>query len=266
MAPALIGRRAVIPLSESWPTLPDDCRVRLIDLDTRVGGLIAIGEDGFVNIYLNARLSHDAQLRALEHELRHFHRDDLYSERDIREVEQAAEHPDAPPLLSIEGKPLKHSPAGFDPLMLRPLGRGLYWPLGRNLDRVSSDIDCAAAGLHEALRFFDILQSPPLVPLERLHALARGLGSEDIAFLAWHASAPEAAPTAILTLFRDADDRMDCSLYYDAEGCLHNALIHLSISSEPVSRIAVDLRKQRGGLSPHAITREINGGNPERLF
>ena len=76
--------------------LPENCRVRLVDLPVQAGGLISVDEDGFVNIYLNARLSRDAQREALQHELRHHYRDDLYSDRDIRAVEREA---DAPGLL-----------------------------------------------------------------------------------------------------------------------------------------------------------------------
>ena len=49
----------------------------------------AIREDceGFASIYINDWLSPAARRKALDHELRHKLRDDLYNERTIEEVE-----------------------------------------------------------------------------------------------------------------------------------------------------------------------------------
>lgn len=67
--------------------LPDDCCVRLIDLPTGVRGFVCIDEEGFKNIYINARLSHDMSIESLAHEIDHIANDDIYNLFDIREVE-----------------------------------------------------------------------------------------------------------------------------------------------------------------------------------
>ena len=68
-------------------TLPDDVTIRLQDMPVRQGGMIAESPDGHVNIYLNARLSHDGRLRAAHHELDHYGHGALDSDEDIRAVE-----------------------------------------------------------------------------------------------------------------------------------------------------------------------------------
>lgn len=67
--------------------IPPWCAVRLIDLPYRVGAMIAVDDDGFTNIYINARLAREKQRTCLKHELRHMRRDDVYSTRTIYEVE-----------------------------------------------------------------------------------------------------------------------------------------------------------------------------------
>lgn len=66
----------------------DEYRVRLVDLPPRVGGMVSMDDDGFYNIYLNARLSREMQRAALRHELEHIADDDLYNTRPITEVER----------------------------------------------------------------------------------------------------------------------------------------------------------------------------------
>lgn len=81
--------------------LPDDYTIRLVDLPVRVGGFINECPDGHVDVYINARLSHDGQYDAAEHEFDHWEHDDLHSDEDIKEVERRADrraHKPLPPL------------------------------------------------------------------------------------------------------------------------------------------------------------------------
>lgn len=66
----------------------DEYRIRLIDLPCSVHALVVYDEDGFPNIYLNSRMSREAQRKALRHELRHIARDDAFNAADIRSVEE----------------------------------------------------------------------------------------------------------------------------------------------------------------------------------
>lgn len=79
--------------------LPSGCCVRLIDLPVSVGAMVAFDEDGFASIYLNARLSHEKQQKALRHELRHINGDDAYNATDIKVAEHCA-----------DGTPAAHKP------------------------------------------------------------------------------------------------------------------------------------------------------------
>lgn len=66
----------------------EDYRIEYIDLPVRVKGLVALDDDGFPTILINARLSHDVQLATINHELEHIEHDDMYSDDDIRAVER----------------------------------------------------------------------------------------------------------------------------------------------------------------------------------
>lgn len=67
---------------------PDDYIVRLIELPCRVGGMVSQDEEGFYNIYINARLSLAGQKRALKHELDHISGDDLNNAKSIMDIER----------------------------------------------------------------------------------------------------------------------------------------------------------------------------------
>ena len=66
---------------------PDEYTLRLIDMPARQGGMISEDPDGHLNVYVNARHSHDQQLLDAKHEFDHWANGDLDSDRDIREVE-----------------------------------------------------------------------------------------------------------------------------------------------------------------------------------
>lgn len=70
--------------------MPDDCAVRVVDLPPGIGGAVMVDDEGFANIYINARHGRDAQLRSLEHELLHVKRGDIYNDMTILEVEGGA--------------------------------------------------------------------------------------------------------------------------------------------------------------------------------
>lgn len=61
--------------------------VRIIDLPHSVKGFVTYDEDGFPNIYLNARISLYEQQRAMQHELAHISREDAFSDAEIRSIE-----------------------------------------------------------------------------------------------------------------------------------------------------------------------------------
>ena len=47
----------------------------------------AVDENGYASIYLNARLSYEAQMQNLRHELKHLEADDVHNDRSIFDVE-----------------------------------------------------------------------------------------------------------------------------------------------------------------------------------
>lgn len=65
----------------------DEYRVRLVDLPSRVGGMVSMDDEGFYNVYINSRLTWERQREALRHELDHIADDDLYNTRPIEAVE-----------------------------------------------------------------------------------------------------------------------------------------------------------------------------------
>ena len=228
--------------------LPENCRVRLVDLPVQAGGLISVDEEGFVNIYLNARLSRDAQREALQHELRHHYRGDLYSDRDIRTVEREA---DVPGLMYIDGTPLEDPPTLFDPAALRRVGRGLYLPTGENLARAAAHVARLRELLLEACRIYDVMQTPPLLPLDTLTATAGALGAGDIAFAGWQRLDARRVPVVHLSR-----EDLYGAVYFGDDGAPDNALM-VMLPGE--ARLTVDIRRRRGRLEVCGIVREIDG-------
>ena len=238
-------------------TIPEDCAVRLLDMDVGVQGVTKVDETGFANIYINARLSLDKRREALKHELRHYIRDDMNSEEDIRTVEAAADRPAPGELLALDGTHLLR-PSPFAPAELRPVGRGLFLPVPDALPRFAELLAGVSVLLRRALRVYDVLQTPPLVPIARLEALADGLCPEDMICIA--------LSPAFIQLCRENGDRLHGTLYCDPRGRPDNALLMLELRAAPVLRVSVDLRRRRGRLDLHAIGRETDAGGYERLY
>ena len=65
----------------------DDYIVRLVDLPGTIYGCTRLSPDGFANIYINAKLSPEAQRKAFLHEMRHLERGDFYNDLSIYEIE-----------------------------------------------------------------------------------------------------------------------------------------------------------------------------------
>ena len=252
----------VIPNSAGL-RLPEECRVRLIDLDPGVGALISMDEEGFANIYLNARYSRERQLEALRHELAHLERGDIYSDEDIRTVEREADRA-ARGETRREEAPAVAGPFGTGEL--RRSGRGLYMPVGEGIERAARALSTLEARLDEACRWFDVLQTPPLVPVARLNEAYRGMDDADVAFIA-----PEDGGRAAALRFccdRGGEEaRASGALFFGADGAVKGAVAALNARHEDRAfQITVDLRPRGGALAVGAIYRRIDGGDAERVY
>ena len=66
-----------------------DYFVRLVDFPLGVGsnGMLLLNDDGTYSVYLNARASADKQKKAMRHEYNHMANDDMYGDKDIRNIE-----------------------------------------------------------------------------------------------------------------------------------------------------------------------------------
>lgn len=65
-----------------------DYCIRYIDLPCKVNGTTVQDASGFYNVYINSRLSYEAQQRAIIHELTHIRRDDFYSNDRLELIEK----------------------------------------------------------------------------------------------------------------------------------------------------------------------------------
>lgn len=65
--------------------------IRKIDLPTGVSGITVLDENGDYNVYLNDKLSYDAQADAFRHEVEHIKKGHFYRIEDIRILEEHAE-------------------------------------------------------------------------------------------------------------------------------------------------------------------------------
>ena len=71
--------------------VPPGCAIRLIDLPYSVDELVSLDEEGFANIYLNARHSYEKEKKSLRHAIKHLNNDDFYNNKDIQTVEREAD-------------------------------------------------------------------------------------------------------------------------------------------------------------------------------
>ena len=279
LPPALTARLALVEL-------PGEGCVRLLDLPSGVRGVIALGEDGFASIYLNARLARRQRWDELAHELKHLLRGDMYSDADIRQIESAppAVQPAEPepfigspavpePLQALDGRPLK-SPAPVFPIEgLRRVGRGLYLPVGGTLERTMADLAAIWASMGGALRMFDVMQRPPLLPVGMLKDALGVPDAGDIAFIGWtpHDGGEWELP-AVMQLCRDTPDglpRLRGAAYYRPDGAVDSALMRLYVSCRGRRfEIGADLRRSPRGLAVCRITRaeDAVGAEEETLY
>jgi hypothetical protein len=65
----------------------DDVVLHLVDCEVSIRGGTRIDEDGVAHVFINSRLSSDAQQRVLKHELKHIHCDDFHNDLPIHTVE-----------------------------------------------------------------------------------------------------------------------------------------------------------------------------------
>ena len=264
----MMTRREIEAALPEGLQLPERCAIRLIELDPAVGGLIALERDGFVNIFLNARLPEAERLRALEHELRHYYRGDLESDEDIRSVERAVDGLAPPPsgLRAMDGTRLARPAPVFDPGQLIRVGRGIYLPTDDNAFKAAGDLLALRALLDEALGMFDVAQTPPLARTDRLRDLASRLSPGDVAFVGWRPEGQIDAPSLPVVLHFCRDDALHGALYYDRQGRVDNALAVLTLEDGHTFRVTVDFRRMRGRLAVCAIHREVDGGASRKVY
>ncbi len=68
----------------------DDLIVRYVNLPCAVRGLTVMDSDENYNVYINAKMAHNIQHRALKHELEHIKRKHFGSLKPVRELEKEA--------------------------------------------------------------------------------------------------------------------------------------------------------------------------------
>lgn len=67
-----------------------DYFIRVVDFPTGCGcnGAVALNDDGTYSVYINARASEAQKRKAMRHEYDHMANDDMYGDKDIREIEK----------------------------------------------------------------------------------------------------------------------------------------------------------------------------------
>lgn len=61
--------------------------IRYINLPCAVNGVTVMDEEGFFNIYINARLDYYQQRKAIRHEFTHIVRGDFFREDKLEKIE-----------------------------------------------------------------------------------------------------------------------------------------------------------------------------------
>lgn len=67
-----------------------ECYFRLAELPATVPGVVCPNDDGTFEVYINSRLSDDAQAKARQHEIDHIRDEHFYSDKPIGQIEAEA--------------------------------------------------------------------------------------------------------------------------------------------------------------------------------
>ena len=80
-----------IRIVRRW-SIMDAVIIRKVDfLPLSIKGMTVLDTNGDYNIYLNAKLAHDEQVRAFRHELEHIRQGHFYSASEVASLERSAE-------------------------------------------------------------------------------------------------------------------------------------------------------------------------------
>lgn len=69
----------------------DGYRVYFVPFTGDIKAVLRLDPEGYPSIYINDALSPEAKKKAFMHEMRHFSRGDMFSDRAIEEVEKYAD-------------------------------------------------------------------------------------------------------------------------------------------------------------------------------
>lgn len=69
--------------------MTEDINVVIMSLEYGMHGTAALNHDGSITIFLNSRDSHEMQVKAYQHELKHIKRRD-FEKNDVQEIEHEA--------------------------------------------------------------------------------------------------------------------------------------------------------------------------------
>lgn len=66
----------------------DNVYLRFVSLPPTIKGLTVQDEDGCYNVYINARLTYEANQQTLQHEIKHIKSNDFHKFLHIRDIEK----------------------------------------------------------------------------------------------------------------------------------------------------------------------------------
>ncbi len=66
----------------------DNVYLRFVSLPATIKGLTVQDEAGDYNVYINSRLTHEANQQTLQHELRHISNNDFQKLSHVRDIEK----------------------------------------------------------------------------------------------------------------------------------------------------------------------------------
>ena len=69
----------------------NDIFCRYADLPWKVNAVTVVDKNGDYNVYVNTKLSSEAQRRAYDHERRHIEKDHFYKNKTVSQCEKEAE-------------------------------------------------------------------------------------------------------------------------------------------------------------------------------
>ena len=232
----------------------DDYATRTADLGDSVGAVSKVEPDGRVIVYLNTRWPEDKRNAALADELAYL--------RGVSDRAKIGTVKRQRFLRSMDGTPSFGPMPVFNNVDVKRAGKGIYTPTFYNVSKLSYDIASLRPSLRDICLYYDIRQTIPHLPIERLKRASEALTEHCVKFIGWTTS--DVSVEALATF---ETDEMIGTIYYNVDGSVNSVFIRFNIVNDGHTFvITASVLRNKKRLSIIAISRSIDGRDSRQIY